>query len=766
LSEFGNCAICALNYLIEEKSAVHHQCQAHCHSINHLLNDESAFSSFRGYQFVVATKIFSKPWIKNASRQNKHAINFKERTFSFLYVLGEKSVFSTRKRIILLLSHDKENSLIIGTCDKRVEPAILHQYIRRDSNLLSNMRLTDYAEPSKVKTKCAQKKNLSLTKEKTNDEVFARDCDGCQNWREFEENIKPSPKQTLISNEISLFDALKVLNLDCLENRQKISRACELSISSYDVESFTEDLENAEDFKYVNNLLKSAPIGHDQGPRQCIARQKPLMIGYTDEILANDVRIFSLDPNKESDSIPRMIGEFVDFLIERQEVLSREKSSLLGFMLSILDDYERAHYLFYEQLSPYLSEESTRDLREQWRRLMRTADSSAFPDLPTSAPSRSESEALAINVIQAIFPEAESVLSFHKSQNATDGRTPKQFYKDIKKSWEFSLLGKIQKQATNLINNQFVFAFNGENYDNVLLLNYICIACKERNIPKIYIQKEGSKIKRITIKNQIHFAEARKLCSPNCSLDGLGKMCELEVSKMSFPFKTLTSPKVLLNPKLSTDINDWKTELTSAKKFVLNPHNPYEITELNLNDNLFDTIRKANSVFEEKRLSTIDQFIKIYLEKDVLILQQCLIKINREYTEILKASFIELKKITISSFSYTAALLNIMRKKRVGLFSLNDPRMYSIFKRGTRGGLTTVYRTIAGKHADYSLHLKQHLKNTKTISSSEELDETERYLKRNNSHLLSDPAPSNYVIATDISSLYGASGMRDVICII
>jgi hypothetical protein len=382
-------------------------------------------------------------------------------------------------------------------------------------------------------------------------------------------------------------------------------------------------------------------------PRVAIARQKPLMIGFIDQrmtIAEEDVRIFQL--SEENESISNMVNQFLQFIFESHEKAIREKTNLLQPIFNWIIRYKTAHFKFFTQVSPWTDDSKDDEEEEGDRTRLEKQMRSKLIDSGTQY---SNDNTLILDIIQDIKP-------LNRFSRCELYRV-----KSILESWEHSIFGKFETTLQKLTRSYFIFGFNAEKYDNIILNNYICLSARNHSNARVGIIKDGNKIKSISI-GPIKFCEARRLITQDCSLDGFGKMCELEVKKMSFPFGILTSHKVLERDRLPSNRESWRNDLRN---------------ELPSSESIDEAIRN----FQAGGHTNLRSYISQYLKHDVIILQQSLVKLNGSYTDLLDINFIEARKLTVSGLSYMAAHLYLCRNRKIGFFSINNATVYSVMMR-------------------------------------------------------------------------------------
>jgi hypothetical protein len=183
-------------------------------------------------------------------------------------------------------------------------------------------------------------------------------------------------------------------------------------------------------------------------------------------------------------------------------------------------------------------------------------------------------------------------------------------------------------------------AFNGSNYDNYLLCNNLVIILTKLN-EKITLFKKGASLStiKIVVKNNLtrfhnirhaqkkkvkqtpkkwimnlYIKDIRNLVAANMSLDKIGKLFNLKVSKLCFPYEKATSIKTL------------KT-----------------ITSLHPNDNLFwrdtfssketplETRLEAQVIFNTQGFKNLYQYSNYYLKQDCILLHSVVLTLFENY---------------------------------------------------------------------------------------------------------------------------------------
>jgi len=211
--------------------------------------------------------------------------------------------------------------------------------------------------------------------------------------------------------------------------------------------------------------------------------------------------------------------------------------------------------------------------------------------------------------------------------------------------------------------------FCSSGYDHVLLVQYLVPHLFEQKfVPKL--ERRGNRVTSISTKNDVRFRDIAKMLAPSTNLRKFGQLFNLQQSKAHFPFKMLTSVKVLEHTSLPTDNNSWMSELSG---------NTTTAADL-------DIIKKeAFDLFEQAGCATVGDYLRTYLQLDVDILYKATQGWRKQLKSLINLDFVENGKFTISSLSYTAGLKKMESDRRIGHFFPNNSQMYRLLRRGMRG---------------------------------------------------------------------------------
>ena len=203
----------------------------------------------------------------------------------------------------------------------------------------------------------------------------------------------------------------------------------------------------------------------------------------------------------------------------------------------------------------------------------------------------------------------------------------------------------IFKRLQEIIFESVLTAFNGQNYDNILLCNSLIIIMTKLN-EKIKIFKKGAALSTINIvvkhnlyrfrgilkKNiptppnnskvdnrwlmKLYIKDVRNLVAANMSLDKIGKLFNLKVSKLCFPYEQATTIRKL-------------AQCTSLK--------PYD--DLFWKDNFsnktidLETRLAAHELYITNQFKNLYEYGEFYLKQDCLLLHEVLLTLFRTYLQ-------------------------------------------------------------------------------------------------------------------------------------
>jgi hypothetical protein len=223
------------------------------------------------------------------------------------------------------------------------------------------------------------------------------------------------------------------------------------------------------------------------------------------------------------------------------------------------------------------------------------------------------------------------------------------------------IFSNILQRLKEIIFECVLTSFNGSNYDNYLIINCLVIILtnlkqkisifkKNASISTIHIKitsnlphlknigKDGH-VKKQTKKSNdwlmsLFFKDIRYLVSANMSLDQTGKLFNLPICKLSFPYEQATSIKRLKS-------------LDS-----LYPHNEQFWTDIFTGKTIAQDDRiHAQSVFDANNFTDLYEYSTYYLSKDCLLLHSIVLTLFHNYLRQSINIFLR-RNFTISNLSF------------------------------------------------------------------------------------------------------------------
>ena len=320
--------------------------------------------------------------------------------------------------------------------------------------------------------------------------------------------------------------------------------------------------------------------------------------------------------------------------------------------------------------------------------------------------------------------------------------------RQLASAWRNTVFGRLETTLTSLANAFVVWGFNCEGYDLPLMCANLCVHLQDRGLGRVRMQRDGTKVRWLRA-DSITFREVRRLLPAGSSLEKFRVMCGLAESKMIFPFDLLDASLSFLEaPELPPRAASWRSRLTGET--------PDQAS-----------VDEARTFFSDSGMTRVSQYLAHYLRQDVLMLAKGVDRLRVTYHDLLGIDLIDVGRATVSSLAALAAQRHLFLHKRVGMFAQDDRRVYSLLRQGLRGGLTAVYRTVAGKDADYADFVWLHRRQAEYEGRAEDRtdEEIERHLRGLNAHRLppaqgDDPGPGRdaFLNYYDCVGLYSNAG--------
>ena len=274
------------------------------------------------------------------------------------------------------------------------------------------------------------------------------------------------------------------------------------------------------------------------------------------------------------------------------------------------------------------------------------------------------------------------------------------------------------QRLNEIIFENILVAFNGSNYDNYLLCNHL-IAIQTQLKQKITIFKKGASISTIILTNNNNFTryssndnpkkskkinkkkwpmklyvkDVRNLVAANMSLDKIGKLFNLNVSKLCFPYDQATSIKKLknLHSLHPTDNLFWKNTFSGRSTL--------------LEDRL-----EAQKIFDKFSFNDLYEYSVYYLKQDCILLHSVLLTLFHTYLQESINIYIR-RSYSQSSLSYQQFFIvepSRQISKVLAPKKINNTFYNHFFKQAVTGGLCTSFvhgkidkSTVINEHFNY-----------------------------------------------------------------
>jgi hypothetical protein len=279
----------------------------------------------------------------------------------------------------------------------------------------------------------------------------------------------------------------------------------------------------------------------------------------------------------------------------------------------------------------------------------------------------------------------------------------------------------IYQRLCEIIFESVLLAFNGSNYDNYLICNSL-ITIQSHLKQKIKIFKKGSSISTIlltmnrnighysahamTTKNskqtlnnkwpmKLYFKDVRNLVAANMTLDKIGKLFNLEMSKLCFPYEQATSIQKLKDCDSLRPLDEgfWKNTFSGRTT-------------------LLEERLEAQKIFEQKGFCDLYQFSVFYLTQDCLLLHSVVLTLFNTYRQDSINIFLR-RNYSQSSLAYQQFFIvdpSMQTDKVLAPKAINNTFYNYMIKQAVTGGLCTSFvhgqvnkTTIINEHFNYSI---------------------------------------------------------------
>jgi hypothetical protein len=587
--------------------------------------------------------------------------------------------------------------------------------------------------------------------------LWRNHCIACQETIKYEHNIPRDGPQKLLKMRLSTFDLLAMLSLSRFV--PAVKDCCVLSSAYFDLESCSQMYQSGEDMDSVE--MEFTPIGGEKLPRREFCSQRPILAGITDGLqLREGEQATILVSDGQRGGSDRMIRHLAEEILERRDRALVAKNELLFELNCIVDSMKKCFYEFYtskKREHEHLSGEEEEEEEEEDSSSCSYGDEEAAEeeDLDISDLEEGEEEQYFSAAPTEPKKKKGDRLKSVAELRETRERRNRMF---LEKAWKYSPFGMLETNLKALSQRFVVWTFHGARYDMVLVSATFSIFFREREM-SVRIRRQGNAIKSISV-DGIQITDMAYLLPAGCSLAKFREMTGVtEAAKWSFPFDLVDEQFVFLRQQqLPPRAEQWKSRLTGLQ--------PTQ-----------ELVDEAIKAFKENNCKSNLDFLIFYLKNDVAMTGLGFEKMSETFFEIFNLHILDSARLTISSFSAYASQVWLMRQKSMGHFSPTDQRMYSILKRGMRGGANFCARGVAGSAADMTDYVRmyremqvwkenrppedQHQRQQQNFFNRPPPDlrddaAIERYLRGCNANWIENPEESLIVWYSDAIALYGA----------
>jgi hypothetical protein len=517
--------------------------------------------------------------------------------------------------------------------------------------------------------------------------------------------------QKLHTNKLTLFDFLKVFNLDTELNRSLILKCCALSFGTLDFESYSQETKTSPLENNPRDIVTDTQLGSSNVP---LVTQKPVLFAHLDGLDAEDggefhVKLFHV--TRDNEYTPKL-REYIEHLMERKQLLVARKTTLLEPLLTfvaIMKAHHKAFYLEEKKMPPEQVRSSFAaglfgTFEQNIHRLIGTFKIYTFNGAAY------DHILLARNIYEAtkdiVVPGPGKSRYAHGAFYSDDEDYHGQTTQDERDEFEFLRERKRSGSGSGSSSEDEEEEGRGNN-------------TRRRGI-RVSMSREGSRVNTVILNGaKIGFFDIKKFLPPNASLASFAKMTGCGECKGMFPFEQLTSYDYLVRTtSLPSDPKLWRSRLTDREP-------TREMVQACLED------------FERLGCATALDYLEKYLILDVKLLMQATVTLFRSFFDQVGNHPITSHKNSLSSFSYNSLQSFLMRSKSPGAFIPNHPQIFSLLRSALLGGVSLVCRTDGGKSADSPINA--HLGSKDQAKSC--FNERPRY-----------------IFYYDVNSLYGHAG--------
>lgn len=321
-------------------------------------------------------------------------------------------------------------------------------------------------------------------------------CEPCLGAASFEDVMSDRGPQKPYHIALGAAEHLSFLGLDSEDNLTRVLKACDWSVSSFDVEAANLTLDRRS--MGADSDFDVGVVSQERLRGRVLGRQVPVMISWTDQRATEaGAEPWVHQYDSAGGEHEAMIAEFVEALLARKEETMAAKRELLAPLFAIVDALRRAHCAFYAfSPAPYDAE-----------------------DVPARG-----------SAVEKMLLEAR-----REEEDRHDRATAASF--------DLSAVGLFGRSLERLVRTQILVGFNSSSYDLPILADMLVSYLKGRKA-KVSMQREGTRIKSFSFCG-CKVVDARKLLADGYSLSSFAKMVGLEEHKVRRRRRSVLPPSLL-----------------------------------------------------------------------------------------------------------------------------------------------------------------------------------------------------------------------------
>ena len=328
-------------------------------SFDELTNSTTSFNYVNAPVIIVSHSGSKIDW-RHSNKNNEKVQNY----FSILSSYNEQN---QNNPIIVCLSLDNDNNTLVGyTPSSIMKNQILKHFNQskgRNPDVKDFLKQAAIKPQGKKSTKAQLKYDQKLEEidEWITDHSSRCNCTCCNISKTYSKNVAKEGPQKLVKIDLDTKEYLKFFNLFNDTNLEKLNQVHKLSIASLDIESYTREMSRRSRVK--QKIANISTIGRQA---EVEGVQEIALIGYGDHFNSGNMNHYKLFSVTEEDDAKNVVSKLMDYIIIRQEIVKKEKGTLLAPFFTFINKYKDAHVSFWnEELKTKYSQDKLQEVIEE-----------------------------------------------------------------------------------------------------------------------------------------------------------------------------------------------------------------------------------------------------------------------------------------------------------------------------------------------------------------------------------------------------------------